>query len=250
MHRFFLLDTAITPGKTIDLSSISHQLTRVLRARLGQEILLLDNQNFEYLTEISTLDRDSATGMVLSRRPVHSEPVHRLTLYQCSLKADKFEWVLQKGTELGVCKFVPVISERCVVRPESALLKKYDRWQTILREAAEQSGRGRLPVLEAPLSFDPAVMTAAGSRFLPWEGADGDATPGLGQAVTVNTTAGSGSEISLLIGPEGGFSVDEVAVARSAGWQITTLGPRILRAETAALAAVTIAMERLGELST
>jgi 16S rRNA (uracil1498-N3)-methyltransferase len=76
---------------------------------------------------------------------VHSEPFHRLTLYQCSLKADKFEWILQKGTELGVSVFVPVISQRSVVRPESALLKKYDRWHTILREAAEQCGRGRLP---------------------------------------------------------------------------------------------------------
>jgi len=134
MHRFFLLDTPITPGQIVDLSSISHQLTRVLRSKPGQEILLLDNQNFEYLTEIVTLERRRATGQVLMRQPVHSEPTHRLTLFQCSLKADKFEWILQKGVELGVSAIVPVISQRSVVRPESALLKKYDRWQTILKQ--------------------------------------------------------------------------------------------------------------------
>jgi 16S rRNA (uracil1498-N3)-methyltransferase len=248
MHRFFLLDTPITSGQIVDLSSISHQLTRVLRLTPGEEIVLLDNQNFEYLTEITALERRQATGRVLSRQPVHSEPTHRLTLYQCSLKADKFEWVLQKGTELGVSRFVPVISERSVVRPASALLKKYDRWQAILREAAEQSGRGRLPLLGAPMSFDTAVAQATGDRYLPWEEAERDTISGLGQAVTASASAGPDDEISLLIGPEGGIAVGEAASATGAGWQTTTLGPRILRAETAALTAVTIVMDRLNEL--
>ncbi len=250
MHRFFLLNSPIGPGKTIDLSSISHQLTRVLRLKPGDEILLLDNLNFEYATEIVTLERHNATGYIISRQPVRSEPSHRLTLFQCSLKADKFEWILQKGTELGVSAFVPVISQRSVVRPESTLLKKYDRWQTILREAAEQSGRGRLPLLGPPISFEKAVVDAEGLRYLLWEDADG--APGLGQAVVTDTSSGvsdsSSQRFSLMIGPEGGFAPDEVLAARNVGWQVTSLGARILRAETAALAAVTIIMDRLGEL--
>ena len=250
MHRFFLLDTPIVPGKVIDLSPISHQLTRVLRLKPGDKILLLDNLNLEYATEIVTLGRHQATGHVISSQPVRSEPSHHLTLYQCSLKADKFEWILQKGTELGVIAFVPVISQRSVVRPASALLKKYDRWQTILREAAEQSGRGRLPFLGPPVSFEEAVVNAEGLRYLPWE--DANCAPGLGQAVVFDASSGasgnSSQRYSLMIGPEGGFAPDEVLAARNVGWQVTSLGARILRAETAALAAVTIILDRLGEL--
>ena len=247
MHRFFLLVTPIVPGNTVDLSSISHQLTRVLRLISGDEILLLDNLNFEYATEIVTLERHQATGHVLSGQPVRSEPTHRLTLYQCSLKADKFEWVLQKGTELGVSAFVPVISERSIVRPAEALLKKYERWRTIIREAAEQSGRGCLPVLHDPQPFDGAIRRVEGVRYLPWEETRGErGAIGLGAAV-----ARQGSEmrrVNLLIGPEGGLTADEAERALRARWQIVSLGPRILRAETAALASITITMEWLAEL--
>lgn len=247
MFRFFLFDTAIVPGQTVDLSPLSHQLSRVLRLKPGDQISLLDGTGFEYPTEIVALERDRARGLVRTRRSVDSEPAVCLTLYQCSLKADKFEWVLQKGTELGVAAFVPVISQRCVVRPAERLLKKYDRWRAIIREAAEQSGRGRLPRLCDPSSYDDAVNDALGSRYLPWEEAAVQAeTRGLGQAVARQGDALP--SISLMIGPEGGLTADEASLARSAGWQLVTLGPRILRAETAALASVTIVLERSSAL--
>ena len=248
MFRFFLLDFllggAIMPGERADLSSLSHQLSRVLRLKPGDQILLLDGAGFEYPTEIIELDRGRAYGIVRARRSVDSEPAVRLTLYQCSLKADKFEWVLQKGTELGVAAFVPVISQRSVVRPAETLLRKYDRWRAIIREAAEQSGRGRLPHLAEPLPFAAAVDTAGDSRYLPWVEAGMQAESiGLGQAVA--RQSGNRPSISLMIGPEGGLAADEAGMARTAGWQIVTLGPRILRAETAALASVTIVLDRL-----
>jgi 16S rRNA (uracil1498-N3)-methyltransferase len=168
-------------------------------------------------------------------------------LYQCSLKADKFEWVLQKGTELGVAHFVPVISERSVVRPATALLKKYDRWQTILREAAEQSGRGSIPELAAPLDWSTAIQQGGELRLLPWEeAASVDCRLQIADLLQPPTP----HIISLLIGPEGGITREEATLAQAAGWQIVSLGPRILRAETAALVGITLVMEHLQQLAT
>lgn len=248
MHRFFLIGQTISEKDAVDLSPLARQLARVLRLQPGALIEVLDGAGFAYRVEIVSLSPRTGRGRVLGRRAVENEPDARLTLYQCSLKADKFEWVLQKGTELGVSRFVPVISRRSIVRPASALLRKYDRWRAIIREAAEQSGRGRLPDLAAPLDFTQAVAGAAGCRLLPYEEAGvGLAAPSLGDAVREQCAVPQPA-VNLLIGPEGGFDPAEVEQARAAGWIIATLGPRILRAETAALAAVTVIMDRLGEL--
>jgi 16S rRNA (uracil1498-N3)-methyltransferase len=248
MHRFFLTERTIAEEKPVDLSPLARQLARVLRLQPGAQIEILDGEGNAYLVEIVSLSPRTGSGRVLARRIVESEPDARLTLYQCSLKADKFEWVLQKGTELGVSRFVPVISRRSIVRPAAALLRKYERWRAIIREAAEQSGRGRLPALADPLDFTQVVETASGCRLLPYEEANASPeVPSLGGAVRGQCIAPRPA-VNLLIGPEGGFDPQEIDQVREAGWTITTLGPRILRAETAALAAVTVVMDRLGEL--
>ncbi len=117
MHRFFLTDTPIQPGAPVDLTPIVHQVRAVLRLGVGDHVVLLDNRGGAFLAEIRALDRKSAQGFVLEEVTVAGEPTVAVTLFQCSLKADKFEWVLQKGTELGVTRFVPVVSRRSVVRP-------------------------------------------------------------------------------------------------------------------------------------
>lgn len=263
LHRFFLTDTPIHPNTSVDLSPLAHQLSSVLRMKPGDQILLLDGSGSAFTTRIDTLDRKRASGTVLSQHQLHGHdtPIS-LTLYQCSLKADKFEWVLQKGTELGASAFVPVISARSVVRPAAALRKKYDRWHAILREAAEQCGRATLPTLHEPLNLPDALLHAPAQnlRLLPWEETADQATRmGLGPAVakaasstaTGSTAAGSTPvppAISLLLGPEGGLTADEVRQAQDTGWQVVSLGPRILRAETAALASLTIVLDRLNAL--
>ena len=239
MHRFFLDSSPLIVGQTVALTPLAHQLYLVLRLPVGAQITLLDNSGDEFLTSIEQLTAKTGQGLVLARQPAPGEPPLHLTLYQCSLKADKFEWVLQKATELGVARFVPVISQRSVVRPAAALLSKYDRWLTILREAAEQSGRGRIPVLEAPQSWQQAIHHASGLRLLPWEAA-GSTMPSLHSAIP--HSALRTPHFSLLIGPEGGITPEEAAAAQAAGWQLVGLGPRILRAETAALAAITLVM--------
>lgn len=244
MHRFFLTDTPITPGQPIDLNPLAHQLRSVLRLGPGATILLLDNCGSAFPTEITRLNKNDAQGRVLVQEPASGEPPLILSLYLCALKADKFEWVLQKGVEMGVSRFVPVISSRTIVRPAEKISRKYPRWQAIIREAAEQCGRGRLPVLGEPLEWSVALAEGAGLRLLPWEEA-GSTSPALGTALAA---AGRPTECSLLIGPEGGIERAEAEQAIAAGWQAVTLGPRILRAETAALLAAGLVLHRLGDL--
>jgi 16S rRNA (uracil1498-N3)-methyltransferase len=247
-HRFFLTKTKLLLNETIDLAEILHQLQAVLRLEAGAQIVLLDGEGRAFLTELVSLTRKTAIGHVLAEMPPPAEPDLPVTLYQCTLKADKFEWVLQKGAELGVSCFVPVISERSIVRPAAAVLKKYDRWQAILREAAEQCGRGRIPTLLQPLDWPTAVHHAQGPRFLAWEEQTTAAIP-VKQALSGQPKLTKNlRSVSLLVGPEGGITYEEVAVAQGAGWQTIHLGPRILRAETAALTTIVLVMAYLNQL--
>jgi len=245
MHRFFVEQANLRAGSEVDLASLAHQLYVVLRLREGAEIVLLDGSGAAFLARIVTLSSRAGRGLLLTECASTGEPTLHLTLYQCSLKADKFEWVLQKGTELGVSRFVPVISRRSVVRPAATLLKKYERWTRIVREAAEQCGRTQLPQLGEPLELDELPQEEKRLRLLPWESAAKQGAPGIRAALTA---AGKVSHVSLLIGPEGGLDEDEAADASSANWLIVSLGPRILRAETAALAASTLVMGHFDEL--
>ncbi|HRW05993.1 MAG TPA: 16S rRNA (uracil(1498)-N(3))-methyltransferase [Caldilineaceae bacterium] len=239
MHRFFLTESPLRVNQSVDLAPLAHQLRKVLRLAPGALITLLDNQGNEFDVRLVDLHAKGARGEVLTTRVNRAEPEVCVTLYQCSLKADKFEWVLQKGTELGVRCFVPVISERSVVRPAAALLKKYDRWRAIMREAAEQCGRGRLPDLLDPMDWSIALHHAEGLRLFPWE-SRAESAPALHTLAT--QLLSSPGQAALLIGPEGGISTGEADQAHASGWQSVSLGPRILRAETAALAAVTLLM--------
>jgi 16S rRNA (uracil1498-N3)-methyltransferase len=160
------------------------------------------------------------------------------------LKSDKLEWVWQKATELGVTTLVPVISKRTVARPGRELHSKQARWDVIVREAAEQCGRGRLPVVAPSCNFPELLEIAPGIRLLPWE--EEETGPSLLHAVTHGMQPIDA--LSLLIGPEGGLEASEVAQARRAGWQVVSLGKRILRADTAALAALAVVTAALGEL--
>ena len=241
MHRFFVDNIDLQPGALVDLSSLHHQLTRVLRLQPNDEIVLLDGRGRAARVQLQSLEH-GGVGRVLAAETAWLEPAIRLTLYQCALKADKFEWVLQKGTELGISRFVPVISRRTIVRPAARLTKRYARWRRVIREAAEQSGRSLLPQLADPLSFDEAAAEPSDLRLLPWEEASRSA-PGLGAQLGTRPAS-----ISLMVGPEGGLDAAEIAFASDLGWHTVSLGPRILRAETAALAAVTIILDRMDQL--
>jgi 16S rRNA (uracil1498-N3)-methyltransferase len=246
-HRFFLPPASISQGQVIFPPDLAHQLHDVLRMHPGARVTVLDNAGQEYEVELEQVQRDRATGHVRAQWAVQAEPGTSITLYPCLLKGERMEWVLQKGTELGVCAFVPLLSERTVARDAGRMANKRPRWERIIREAAEQSHRGRLPALHAPLFFAQACQESAQAHdlsLIPWEEETRDDLAGVLRARDRRP-----AHIGLFIGPEGGFAADEIALARRWGMQVVTLGPRILRAETAALAAVAIILSEMGEMS-
>lgn len=231
MHHFFV--TNIQADQATFSTEQAHQIGRVLRLQPGERVMVLDNAGWQYEAELVEVGR-RVTAVLHAKQPSTNEPTSQLILYQALLKRDNFEWVLQKGTEIGVARFTPVITARTVAQPPH----KTDRWQRILAEAAEQSRRGRIPDLAEPLHLEAAFHEAAQSdvALLPWEG-------------TVNETvarvlAGKRpSTIAVLIGPEGGWTEGEVANGRAHGIIPVTLGPRILRAETAAIVSAALVMQ-------
>lgn len=249
MHRFFVTPSAIH-AETVTLNAeTAHQLREVLRLGPGAEIIVLDGSGREYRVSITALSRAGAEGHILSQASAHGEPGAQITLYQALLKGEKFEWLLQKGTEIGFSRFTPLLTQRCVLHDRAALAKKENRWRRIIQEAAEQARRARLPELAAPLALAEACQEAAaqaGLALFLWESAPGH---GLKQALQAwQSAAAAGGRISLFVGPEGGFSESEAALAAASGAHLIGLGPRILRAETAGLAAAAAILYELGDM--
>lgn len=234
MHRFFVPAAAeAQPGQSLTLpADVAHQLHHVLRMQPGDAILLLDNAGWMLTGRLTAVSVRQVTVEIEDRRPAGGEPPLQLTLYQALLPRDKFEWVLQKGTEVGVSRFVPVVTQRSLVQTTALKANKRARWEKILAEAAEQCRRGRIPTLASPLPLAQALAEgkAADVALMAWE------EVGNGRSLTQAMPLDARS-IALFIGPEGGFAPEEVAAAQTHGVQPVTLGPRILRTETAAIVA-------------
>jgi 16S rRNA (uracil1498-N3)-methyltransferase len=224
----------------------------VLRLRAGDPVVLFDGRGGEWHAEVLSLRRGEAMARQLRHEPGGPEAPLRLTLCPALIKADRFEWVLQKGTELGVAAFLPLLTRRVVgasgkgspaERARDRLLKT-ERWRRIVIEAAEQCGRTVVPEIHEPRALRTALAGGLPSVFC-WEGGDG-ATPF--RESLAHALAGAGprgapaGEAQILIGPEGGFTPEEAAAAVEAGAVPATLGPRILRSETAAIAAAALAL--------
>jgi 16S rRNA (uracil1498-N3)-methyltransferase len=251
-HRFFIPSDWIQGNSVTITGPQAHQMARVLRLRPGQEVIILDNSGWEIEVRLVTVERQAVTGEVLHRRLAGGEPRTKISLYQGVLKSSHFEFVLQKGTELGVVEFIPLIAERCVVSDLTAVENKRPRWERIIQEAAEQARRGRKPVLRSAVLFPQAcerARQAGGLALIPWE------EEGRANLRDLLRTPPPGHQrrwppftIHLFIGPEGGFTRDEVALARQYGLAPLTLGRRILRAETAGLATAAAVLYELGDL--
>jgi len=245
VNRFFIPASDIG-GDRVRLSpEQSHQVCHVLRLRPGDPIVVLDNQGTEYNVTLTAVSRTETVGQVTGKRRAPGEPNVEITLFQSLLIREKFEWVLQKGTEVGVTQFVPMLTERGIVRTKSIEDNKLDRWQRILAEAAEQSHRGRIPQLEPIVPFDKAILSLRDyDRCL--IAAPGDRVVTLRQAL--QGIAGTSTSVAVMIGPEGGFTEDEVNLACEKGAVRVGLGPRILRTETAAMVACALVLYELGEM--
>lgn len=241
MHRFFVNPQFISETAVSFPPEQAHQLRAVLRMSVGDAVIVLDNAGQEYDVTLTAVDKKQVLGNITARRATTGEPATHLTLYLALLKRDNFEWVLQKGTEIGVNRFVPIITARTVVTAVKP--SKLERWQRILSEAAEQCRRARIPELAVPLTLTAAAAAhGAGVALMPWEEAR-DVT------ITAALAERPGRSIALFIGPEGGFAESEVEYGRAHDLIPVTLGPRILRAETAAIVAATLALQARGDLA-
>lgn len=246
MHRFFVPPERLQNKKQVFLTgSLAHQLSRVLRLRPGAHIILLDDSGWAYEAELDRLSPSLGEAHIVAATQPPTEPPIRLCLYQALLREQKFDWVLQKGTELGVTRFVPLVTERCIVSLSEANEAKLARWQRIITEAAEQSGRVRLPRILSPRSLN--VCEKAPPDVLALIACLSGATIPLSQALH-DIGIAKLHEIRLFIGPEGDFTPQEVAQARGLGCVPISLGPRILRTETAGLAALAAILYALGDL--
>jgi 16S rRNA (uracil1498-N3)-methyltransferase len=240
MRRFFVAPHTLN-DEVITLSAeILHHLGAVLRITAGEEIVLLDGLGNLCRCRIESLDRRSGTARVLQRwREEESAfPVH---LLQALPKGDKMDLVLQKGTELGVSAFVPVLAGRSVSRPETGQEKRLARWERIIREAARQCRRPCLPRLSSPQYLADALAECdADLRLMLWE----DESRPFAEALPTAAPR----HAAILVGPEGGFSPEEAELARRAGFIPVRVGPRILRTETAGFAAASILQYLYGDL--
>jgi 16S rRNA (uracil1498-N3)-methyltransferase len=267
MHRFFIPPDWLKGEEVTIKGQKAHQIRNVLRLRVGDHILVLDDSGWEREVEIIEISHEEAIGRVVRRSLSHSEPRTKVSLYQGVLKGRRFEIVLQKGTELGIVEFIPIICERCIIADMEDVSKKTERWRRIISEAAEQSGRGKLPKLQPAMLFQQAcerAMRSEGLSLIPWEGERrrslrsllgdraGEAMKELRNLIGVQSFpyphAPRPFSVNLFIGPEGGFTPAEVALARNYGIIPITLGPRILRAETAGIVAIAAILYELGDL--
>ena len=234
MKNRFHSPSALIPGTTVELTGGEfHHAVRVSRVAEGEEVELFDGAGKNVVARVKTIGRAEVVLEVIEEAPRRESPL-AIDLAPALIQPERFELVLQKGCELGVRRFTPLLTARCEVRPERVAGKK-ERWQKILTEAAKQSGRSMFPELSSPVTFDRLLETPGLLVMF-----DADAPAG--------TLPSSFYEVTLLIGPEGGWSAGEVELAVSRGVVIQRLGPRRLRAETAALAAVTMIASRFGDL--
>ena len=237
MHRLFLPPEQFL-GDTARIVGTDHlHLTRVLRARIGDAVTLLDSAGNAYCAVLVTIDKSETTARLEARLEMPPEPAVHIQIAQALGKGDKFEQVVQHGTEAGAGAFLPVRAERCVVDiPPGKIADRLARWRQIAKGAAEQSGRARIPDVAAPLSFAEMLHAAAapdtfGLLLHPGE----DSIP---LRALLNCRPSPPERLLLAVGPEGGWSPAEVSAARMANLSPVTLGRRILRTETAALIAI------------
>lgn len=241
MPRFFT--SFLTDNQGVLEGENAKHATKSLRLKIGEDITLCDGEGTDYYGVVKTIEPDRVTVKIHKTAPNQTEPSLWVHLYQALPKGDKMDFIVQKSVELGASEITPVLTQFCVSRPDmKSMKKKVERWQKIALEAAKQSGRGRVPKINDLVTYEQYLKQAkesTGSNFLCYENG--------GQAFGELCNP-QDKEIGLLVGSEGGFSQEEVESAKKIGVQIATLGPRILRCETAPITALSVMMYLSGNL--
>ena len=230
-RRFFVNE--VRNGKAQIEGEEARHLSRVLRVEAGQRYEISDNRNV-YFAEIETAHKENVIFRTLEKLPAPS-PSARFELYAALIKFDRFEWIVEKATELGVTEIVPIEAARSERGLEKAAAKRLERWRRIALEASQQSRRAHLPEIAEPVPLAEAMARTATYRFVLDE--NSGAAPFFQALPAVRTAQDS---IGILTGPEGGWTDEERASFSAAGWTPVSMGPLILRAETAVIAALAV----------
>jgi len=228
-HRFFV-DEDVSE-QVVLRGEQAHQIASVLRLKVDDQITLVRN-NVESRVVIESVDAQQVRGRCISKRAVDVEPRVRLTLALPILRGDRTEEVIEAVTQLGVSRLVPFVSSRSVVR--SLPVAKRERWTRVAREAAETARRGRIPPIDEPREWDRLFESLDAPVLVAWESE---------VLVKLRDAVPHAAQLSLVIGPEGGLSMEEISLARERSAVTVSLGPRNLRSETAAIAAVALVMD-------
>ena len=230
-RRRFFVDRILDNHAELTGDDARH-LARVLRAQPGQRYEISDNQR-AYLAEIAAVTAREVTFAIIEKLPA-PPPAPEIALYAALFKFDRFEWLIEKATELGVSRLIPVNAARTEKGLASAAAKRIDRWRKIARESSQQARRLRLPELSPVEPFATAIASRVPHRFLL------DQQPGAPPILKSFPPIAAADAISILTGPEGGWTDHERAAALTVGWKALSLSANILRAETAAIAALAV----------
>lgn len=246
MPRFFVKSSNVFTDSINIIGEDVNHIRKVLRLGYGDNIIVTDGEGTDYLVEIMKMEESLVQTRIVESMKNTTEPPVEVTLFQGLPKSDKMDFIIQKGVELGLKRIVPVITERTVVKLASKKdeEKKCERWNRISMEAAKQCNRGVIPEVELPMKFQDAVnaVNDYSLSLIPYEKETGS---GLKDILSNRITT---KKISIFIGPEGGFTEEEIGKAVLSGVHPVTLGPRILRTETAGIAVLSILMYELGDV--
>lgn len=236
------VDVPLATGMEIDLpEGAARHVARVLRLGAGDSLRLFNGRGGEYEADIQAVRRDMVSLRIGLHHDVERESPLRIVLLQGIARGEKMDLVLQKATELGASGFVPLMMARSTVRlDERTALTRQQHWQAVVTSACEQCGRNTVPAVAAPTPFQKCLAPAPGLRLL--------LSPGEGALPLATVLARPPERVELLVGPEGGFDPAETAAALAAGFQAARLGPRVLRTETAGLAALAALQTLAGDL--
>jgi 16S rRNA (uracil1498-N3)-methyltransferase len=245
MPVFFIPADQVLDRQARITGPLLQHLRDSLRIRPGEEIRIAVDRRHRYRLRVTEITRRALTGAILEEQAAPGPAGPAVTLAQAMLKGDRMDWIIQKATELGVAGIVPLVSGRVIARPRpSRLLPQRQRWQRIAMEAAQQSERWEIPLMAAPCeaaAFFAGHQTATLNLIL--------SARGLHQSLSaIMLPCDPASSIAIAVGPEGGWTSEELGQALEQGFLPVTLGERILRSETAALAVLSILQSRLGEL--
>ena len=242
------VDAALAPGATLALpEGPARHVARVLRLAAGDGLRLFNGRGGEHEATIDSVRRDAVSVRIGAHHAIERESPLSIVLLQGVARGEKMDLILQKATELGAHAFLPVMMARSTVRlDERTAVTRQQHWQAVVTSACEQCGRNRVPVVAAPATLPHCLQPSAGLRLLLAPGEESAPLPAL--LAGAGLDPGARARIELLVGPEGGFDPAETAAAVAAGFRPCRLGPRVLRTETAGLAALAALQTLAGDL--